>query len=202
MQKHSERTDKRPPINKNGNNNNNTNNSGSNNNNNNNNNTNLTGNNNNNNASLSTNPTAAQEQSYWSNPKISPDSIATEIVQHHEFQLNNDNDIHHQRDENDHINGHSSNLYDTQSKLTANSAFTPINAIQSHINVQHHQLSQRPIYYDTISIQNKNMPQNTGNSFPNQLISLHQIRNYSHQPNSLMSNEHLVISNAIGKDKA
>jgi len=83
--------------------------------------------------------------------------------------------------------------YDAVSKVGSNSAFTPINVMPTHLNtLQHHQLTQRPLYYDAIAFQNKNVPQNTTNGFPNQLISLHQIRNYAHQPGSLMSGEHIL----------
>jgi zinc finger protein 362/384 len=73
--------------------------------------------------------------------------------------------------------------YDSVSKPPTNSAFTPINVMPTHLNtLQHHQL-QRPLYYDAIAFQNaKNIPQNAPNGFPNQLISLHQIRSYAHQP--------------------
>ncbi len=158
-------------------------------------------------------------QDYW--PKVSPDSAANitpDVLHHQDYQqLTNGHEMHHQRDDtidqNGHLNGQSlnlppssvpsSNVYDSQSKLTSNSAFTPINAIPPHFNIQHHQLSQRPYIYDAISIQNKNVAQNTGNSFPNQLISLHQIRNYAHQPSGIMtaSGEHLIGINVTGKDK-
>jgi hypothetical protein len=154
-------------------------------------------------------------QEYW--PKVSPDSAANitpDVLQHQDYQhLANGHEMHHQRDDNGdqngHLNGQTLNLppssvssYDGQSKLTSNSAFTPINAIPPHFNIQHHQLSQRPYIYDAISIQNKNVAQNTGNSFPNQLISLHQIRNYAHQPSGIMtSGEHLIGVNVTGKDK-
>jgi zinc finger protein 362/384 len=76
-----------------------------------------------------------------------------------------------------------SSAYDTVTKTAPNSAFTPINVIPTHLNsLQHHQLAQRPLYYDAIAFPNKNIPQNAPNGFPNQLISLHQIRNYAHQP--------------------
>ncbi|XP_070493142.1 zinc finger protein rotund isoform X2 [Chironomus tepperi] len=215
MQKHSERTDKRPPISgrsqgnqSNNNNNNNAANSTNNNNNSNNNhNSSLSNNqsaNNNNNPNVSmsissgapTGVSLQQDHPYW--PKVSPDSaanISSEVIQHQhqqEFQLPNGHELHHHRDENaeNDLNGQTlnvtstSNVYDNQSKLVSNSAFTPINAMQSPFNLQHHQLAQRPYIYDAISIPNKNV-QNTGNSFPNQLISLHQIRNY--QPSGLMT---------------
>ena len=69
-----------------------------------------------------------------------------------------------------------------------------------HLNtLQHHQLAQRPYIYDALSFQNKNVAQN-GANFPNQLISLHQIRNYAHQP-GLMAGEHLIGIGVAGKDK-
>ncbi|XP_050091421.1 zinc finger protein rotund-like [Anopheles aquasalis] len=104
--------------------------------------------------------------------------------------------------------------YDTNSiaKGTPNSAFTPINAMPPHLGglQHHHQLasSQRPSYlYDAISFQNQKaaaMNQSPSNTFPNQLISLHQIRNYAHQPaGGLMASEHLlgVTVGPGGKDK-
>jgi zinc finger protein 362/384 len=93
--------------------------------------------------------------------------------------------------------------YDSATKTTTNSAFTPINVMTPHLStLQHHQLAQRPIYYDAITFQNKNIPQNSANSFPNQLISLHQIRNYAHQPAGIVTNEHLIsIGTSISKDR-
>ncbi|KAL1375246.1 hypothetical protein pipiens_017603, partial [Culex pipiens pipiens] len=95
--------------------------------------------------------------------------------------------------------------YDTSiaTKATSNSAFTPIQAMPpGHLNsLQHHhqQLAQRPSYlYDAISFGQgqKSMQQSPSNAFPNQLISLHQIRNYAHQPGGggggLMAGEHLL----------
>jgi zinc finger protein 362/384 len=227
MQKHAERTDKRPPITgargggnnqQNSSNNGNTNGSANNNsssNNNNNNNANNSSNNNGAvlNTSIVTAMTSGQE--YW--PKVSPDSaanITADVLHHQDYQqMTNGHEMHHQQQRDDngdqHLNGQtlslppssvSSNVYDGQSKLTSNSAFTPINAIPPHFNIQHHQLSQRPYIYDAISIQNKNVAQNSGNSFPNQLISLHQIRNYAHQPSGIMSGE-LIGVNVAGKDK-
>lgn len=92
--------------------------------------------------------------------------------------------------------------YDT-TKTTSNSAFTPINAMPPHLNSlgHHHQLAQRPYLYDAINFPNKNVAQNTGNSFPNQLISLHQIRNYAHQPGGLMTGEHLLSGVTVGPGK-
>uniref|UniRef100_A0AAG5CQI7 C2H2-type domain-containing protein n=1 Tax=Anopheles atroparvus TaxID=41427 RepID=A0AAG5CQI7_ANOAO len=103
--------------------------------------------------------------------------------------------------------------YDTSSiaKANTNSAFTPINAMPPHLNSlqHHHQLAaaQRPSYlYDAISFQNQKaaINQSPSNAFPNQLISLHQIRNYAHQPaGGLMAGEHLlgVTVGPGGKDK-
>lgn len=90
-------------------------------------------------------------------------------------------------------------------KTTTNSAFTPINVMTPHLNSigHHHQLSQRPYLYDAISFQNKNVNQNTSNSFPNQLISLHQIRSYAHQPtlSGSMGGEHLQLGVGVGSGK-
>ncbi|CAO1411359.1 unnamed protein product [Diamesa serratosioi] len=99
----------------------------------------------------------------------------------------------------------SSGNFDTKS--STNSAFTPINVLPSHLNsLQHHQLGQRPLYYDTIAFQNKNgVAQSQQFSNP-QLIALHQIRNYAHQPGGLITGEHLLsmgvtAGGGIGKDK-
>ncbi|XP_055634453.1 zinc finger protein rotund-like isoform X2 [Toxorhynchites rutilus septentrionalis] len=239
MQKHAERTDKRPPIGARS---------------------------SSNTLNLNTNTTippamTGGENPYW--PKVSPDSAANmpDVMQqppqqvqqqpqqtqqsHHDFSLNqqpNANtqtpngphnpgpELHHHRDENDdlvvsgrqnpaNMNGTSipippsstpmSGSYDTSSiaKATPNSAFTPINSMPPHLNTlqHHHQLSQRPYLYDAISFQNqKSINQSPSNAFPNQLISLHQIRNYAHQPGGgLMAGEHLlgVTVGAGGKDK-
>lgn len=93
--------------------------------------------------------------------------------------------------------------YDTITKTTSNSAFTPINSMTPHLNsLGHHPMSQRPYLYDAISFPNKNVNQAAPNSFPNQLISLHQIRNYAHQSGGLMGGEHLLgVSVGPGKDK-
>lgn len=110
------------------------------------------------------------------------------------------------------LNG--SHNYDKSSVLS-NSAFTPIQSMAPHLNsLGHHhphhhhhaQLGQRPYLYDAINFgQNKNPNQMgaAGNSFPNQLISLHQIRNYAHQPGTLMSGgDHLLgVSVGAGKEK-
>ncbi|XP_065094340.1 zinc finger protein rotund isoform X2 [Ochlerotatus camptorhynchus] len=253
MQKHSERTDKRPPIGARS--------SSS-------------------TLNLNTNTTVPPaitggENPYW--PKVSPDSAAnmTDVMQqqqqhqppptnqqpphqpqqsnqqsHHDFNLNPQNnapnqtpnglnnvpgDLHHHRDENvedlavsarqgaPNMNGPNGNIpippsstpmsaagYDSSSiaKVASNSAFTPINSMPPHLNTlqhHHHQLAQRPYLYDAISFQNqKAINQSPSNSFPNQLISLHQIRNYAHQPGGgLMAGEHLlgVTVGAGGKDK-
>lgn len=158
---------------------------------------------------------------------ISSDIIQHQQQSHHDFsissgQIVNNHEMHHhhhhhhqqQRDETIDELRHGGqglslssltpvstpNGYDNQAKLTSNSAFTPINSMPTHLNsLQHHQLSQRPYIYDAISFQNKNVAQNTGNGFPNQLISLHQIRNYAHQPGNIPG-EHL-IGVSIGKEK-
>ncbi|XP_044741739.1 zinc finger protein rotund-like isoform X2 [Chrysoperla carnea] len=100
-------------------------------------------------------------------------------------------------------NGTNTSTYDTNksgyeisiSRSVANSAFTPISGI-NHINLNHPM--GRPYLYDALSFQNKelnlNLNKSAGNSnaFPNQLISLHQIRNYAHQPSSIGSTEHIL----------
>ena len=89
-----------------------------------------------------------------------------------------------------------SNSYDAASitKAAAQSAFTPINSMPHLNSLGHHPMAQRPYLYDAINFQSKNVNQNSSNSFPNQLISLHQIRNYAHQPGAggLMPAEHLL----------
>nr|CAI5840814.1 unnamed protein product [Callosobruchus analis] len=101
-------------------------------------------------------------------------------------------------------NANLANSYDTSiSKSNANSAFTPINSMSGHLNLNHHQLApNRPYIYDALSFQKQNsldIPKSQpSNGFPNQLISLHQIRNYAHQPNSSLM-EHSILG--LGKDK-
>lgn len=83
-------------------------------------------------------------------------------------------------------------------KSSAQSAFTPINSMPHLNSLGHHSMmAQRPYLYD---FQSKNVNQNPPNSFPNQLISLHQIRNYAHQPGGggLLPSDNLL---GIGKDK-
>ncbi|XP_039442943.1 zinc finger protein rotund isoform X2 [Culex pipiens pallens] len=267
MQKHAERTDKRPPIGARSSNASinlaagNSNNS--------------TSNNNSSSTATTVVPPAmtnsgggsgGAETPYW--PKVSPDSAATmtdvmqqqqqqqqsqQQQQHHDFSLtqngtnqtpngHSSGDLHHHRGEEPvedlvasggrqnggGMNGTgqislppsstpmSASGYDTSiaTKATSNSAFTPIQAMPpGHLNsLQHHhqQLAQRPSYlYDAISFGQgqKSMQQSPSNAFPNQLISLHQIRNYAHQPGGggggLMAGEHLlgVTVGAGGKDK-
>ncbi|KAL7032563.1 hypothetical protein ACKWTF_007346 [Chironomus riparius] len=166
------------------------------------------------------------------NPIVIPESLQHSTNHHYEFVLNHNDQQHHSRNSidvlqrndsgndvkdltnsqtNHHLPVSSSSSSDdimlsstnTTTKISNNSAFTPINVINPHLNsLQHHQISQRPIYYDAIAIQNKNISQNTVN-FPNQLISLHQIRNYMHhQPGGLVNSDHLIsIGTAISKDK-
>ena len=67
--------------------------------------------------------------------------------------------------------------------------------------MDHHQLApNRPYIYDPLSFQKQNsleLPKSQpSNGFPNQLISLHQIRNY--QPNSSLM-EHSILGGL--KDK-
>ncbi|XP_066148751.1 zinc finger protein rotund-like isoform X6 [Euwallacea fornicatus] len=95
------------------------------------------------------------------------------------------------------------NSYDTSiSKNNTNSAFTPINSSMSgHLNHLNHQLApNRPYIYDALSFPKQNsldIPKSQpSNGFPNQLISLHQIRNY--QPNSSLM-EHSILGGL--KDK-
>lgn len=163
MQKHAERTDKRPPI----------------------------------------GPGLARglDHPYW--PKISPDSaenmhdgypgeIPRQILEQNEDlviirQQLGQNPPAPPSTPNPNLVG---NSYDASiSKSTTNSAFTPINSMSQHLNLNHHQLApNRPYLYDAISFQKQNsleLPKSQpSNGFPNQLISLHQIRNYAHQPNS------------------
>jgi DNA-directed RNA polymerase subunit RPC12/RpoP len=106
------------------------------------------------------------------------------------------------------------------STSSSTSAFTPIQSmgVPSHHHnhhLNHHQISDhhRPAYlsYNAIAFPGSKvvpgqlggvqtsvgmeMPKTTvtSNGFPNQLISLHQIRNYAHQPApTLMTTEHLL----------
>lgn len=120
----------------------------------------------------------------------------------------------------------------TNYDIKTSSAFTPINvsmaphlnSLAAHHHHPHHphphQLAQRPSYlYDTISfgqnVKNMTNHQNVGpgpgpgGAFPNQLISLHQIRSYTHQASAmaggLMAGEHLLgigVGGGVGKDKS
>lgn len=148
------------------------------------------------------------------------------VLEHHNRNGNNDDgeDLVISRQNSSalsHLTGHngvvvssaaitSAPSYDVITKTTTNSAFTPINAaaaaVMGHQNpLGHIPISQRQYLYDAISFPNKTINQNVvTNAFPNQLISLHQIRNYA-QPNGpggLMSGEHLLgIGTTTGKDK-
>lgn len=166
MQKHAERTDKRPPIG----------------------------------PGLGLN--RGLDHPYW--PKVSPDSaenmhdgypgeIPRQILEQNEDlviirQQLGQNPPAPPSTPNPNLVG---NSYDASiSKSTTNSAFTPINSMSQHLNLNHHQLApNRPYLYDAISFQKQNMElpkSQPSNGFPNQLISLHQIRSYAHQPNSMM----------------
>ncbi|XP_044261002.1 zinc finger protein rotund-like isoform X4 [Tribolium madens] len=182
MQKHAERTDKRPPI----------------------------------------GPALDQlfpglnhrglEHPYW--PKVSPDSAENmheypSDIPRQILEQNEDLVIIRQQLQNPPAppgtpNANLSNSYDASiSKSTTNSAFTPINSMSGHLNLNHHQLApNRPYIYDAISFQKQNsldLPKSQpSNGFPNQLISLHQIRNYAHQPNAGLM-EHSILGGL--KDK-
>lgn len=178
MQKHAERTDKRPPIG----------------------------------PGFGLNHRGL-EHPYW--PKVSPDSAENMHdypgdIPRQLLEQNEDLVIIRQSLSQNHpppTPGTPNNLnYDTAiSKSNANSAFTPINSMSGHLNHLNHQLApNRPYIYDALNFQKQNMdlggPKNQpSNGFPNQLISLHQIRNYAHhQPNpSLM--EHSILGGL--KDK-
>ncbi|XP_073989029.1 zinc finger protein rotund-like isoform X2 [Rhodnius prolixus] len=106
--------------------------------------------------------------------------------------------------------------YHDSIKTNTTSAFTPIQSFtptHHHNHLNHHQLPDhhRPPYlsYNAIAFPGAKMSQLggvqtsvgmempkapvTSNGFPNQLISLHQIRNYAHQPApTLMTTEHLL----------
>ncbi|XP_047516811.1 zinc finger protein rotund-like isoform X3 [Pieris napi] len=177
MNKHAERADKRPPISALG----------------------LSGLNR---SLAAAAPTAAPfaDHPYW--PKVSPDSAAhmsdeggyhqqREAEEHHEHQLQQQRALFAQ---------HESQDDRIQPPVSAaNSAFTPINSMAPHLNgLSHHSaLQTRPYLYDPLHFQQgKQQP----NSFPNQLISLHQIRNYAHQP-SLLPAEHILPHALSHKDK-
>ncbi|XP_044260999.1 zinc finger protein rotund-like isoform X2 [Tribolium madens] len=177
MQKHAERTDKRPPIG----------------------------------PALGLNHRGL-EHPYW--PKVSPDSAENmheypSDIPRQILEQNEDLVIIRQQLQNPPAppgtpNANLSNSYDASiSKSTTNSAFTPINSMSGHLNLNHHQLApNRPYIYDAISFQKQNsldLPKSQpSNGFPNQLISLHQIRNYAHQPNAGLM-EHSILGGL--KDK-
>ncbi|XP_076254268.1 rotund isoform X2 [Rhynchophorus ferrugineus] len=176
MQKHAERTDKRPPIG----------------------------------PTLGLNHRGL-DHPYW--PKVSPDSAEnihdypTDIPRGLLEQNEDLVIIRQQLSQNPPAppgtpNANLGNSYDTSiSKNNTNSAFTPINS--GHLNHLNHQLApNRPYLYDALSFQKQNsldLPKSQpSNGFPNQLISLQQIRSYAHQPNpSLM--EHSILGGL--KDK-
>ncbi|XP_045456637.1 zinc finger protein rotund-like [Melitaea cinxia] len=179
MNKHAERADKRPPISALG----------------------LSGLNR---SLAAAAPTAAPfaDHPYW--PKVSPDSAA---------HMSDDGGYHQQRESDDH---HEQQLQQQRALFAqheaqedriqppvssaANSAFTPINSMAPHLNgLSHHSaLQTRPYLYDPLHFQQgKQQP----NSFPNQLISLHQIRNYAHQPSSLLPAEHILPHSLAHKEK-
>lgn len=181
MNKHAERADKRPPISALG----------------------LSGLNR---SLAAAAPTATPfgDHSYW--PKVSPDSAAhmsddggyhqqRESEEHHEQQLQQHRALFAQ-----HESQEERGLQPPVSS-TANSAFTPINSMAPHLNgLSHHgALPARPYLYDPLHFQQgKQQP----NSFPNQLISLHQIRNYAHQPSAaLLPAEHILPHALSHKDK-
>ncbi|XP_063219255.1 zinc finger protein rotund-like isoform X2 [Bacillus rossius redtenbacheri] len=108
-----------------------------------------------------------------------------------------------------------SGLVKSSAGPTSASAFTPIQSMAglapahhalNHLPHHHHQLGMAPaaarsayLPYEAISFPAPKalgeMPKtSSANSFPNQLISLHQIRNYAHQPSStgLMAGDHLL----------
>ncbi|XP_050671878.1 zinc finger protein rotund isoform X3 [Leptidea sinapis] len=179
MNKHAERADKRPPISALG----------------------LSGLNRSLAAAAPTAAPFADHHPYW--PKVSPDSAA---------HMSDDGGYHQQRENEDHHEQHLQQQralfaqHDSQEdriqpavSSAANSAFTPINSMAPHLNgLSHHSaLPTRPYLYDPLHFQqSKQQP----NSFPNQLISLHQIRNYAHQP-SLLPAEHILPHALSHKDK-
>lgn len=174
MQKHAERTDKRPPIG----------------------------------TGLGLNPRGL-DHPYW--PKVSPDSadnmhdggypgdIPRQILEQNEDlviirqQLGQNPPAPPSTPTPNMASGYDASI----SKSTTNSAFTPINSMSQHLNLNHHQLApNRPYLYDAISFQKQNsldlQKNQPSNGFPNQLISLHQIRNYAHQPNAGLM-EHSIL---------
>ncbi|XP_050300431.1 zinc finger protein rotund isoform X2 [Anthonomus grandis grandis] len=177
MQKHAERTDKRPPIG----------------------------------PGLGLNHRGL-DHPYW--PKVSPDSAENmhdypTDISRGLLDQNDDLVIIRQQLSNQNTsappgtpNANLGNSYDTSiSKSNTNSAFTPINSMSGHLNHLNHQLApNRPYIYDALSFPKQNsldIPKSQpSNGFPNQLISLHQIRNY--QPNSSLM-EHSILGGL--KDK-
>ncbi|XP_018319164.1 zinc finger protein rotund-like isoform X2 [Agrilus planipennis] len=174
MQKHAERTDKRPPIG----------------------------------PGLGLNHRSL-DHPYW--PKVSPDSaenmhdypndIPRQILEQNEDLVI----IRQQLGQNPPAppSTPSAMNYDTTiTKSNANSAFTPISSMSGHLNLNQQLAPNRPYLYDAISFQKQNsldlQKSQASNGFPNQLISLHHIRNYAHQPNSSLM-EHSILGGL--KDK-
>lgn len=112
------------------------------------------------------------------------------------------------------LQGYHDSIISSSGMKTSTSAFTPIQSmtVPSHHHGHHlnHQLppEHRPPYLSyafpskpfppTNSLPPSSVPMevpktSVSNGFPNQLISLHQIRNYAHQPaHTLMTTEHLL----------
>lgn len=152
------------------------------------------------------------EHPYW--PKVSPDSAENmhdypSDIPRGLLEQNDDLVIIRQQLSNQNASAppgtpgaNLGNSYDTSiSKSNTNSAFTPINSMSGHLNHLNHQLApNRPYIYDALSFPKQNsldIPKSQpSNGFPNQLISLHQIRNY--QPNSSLM-EHSILGGL--KDK-
>ncbi|KAK4877970.1 hypothetical protein RN001_010476 [Aquatica leii] len=177
MQKHAERTDKRPPIGH----------------------------------TLGLNHRGL-DHPYW--PKVSPDSaenihdypndIPRQILEQNEDLVIIRQQLGQNPPAPPSTPNPNMNSYDTTiTKANSNSAFTPISSMSGHLNHLNHQLApNRPYLYDAISFPKQNsldLPKSQPtNGFPNQLISLHQIRNYAHQPNASLM-EHSILGGL--KDK-
>ncbi|XP_037966213.2 zinc finger protein rotund isoform X2 [Plutella xylostella] len=140
-------------------------------------------------------PAQPFEHPYW--PKVSPDSAA-----------HMSDEGYHQPREEEQLELQQRALFHEQDERalqppvsSASSAFTPINSMAPHLNglTHHGALPARPYLYDPLHFQQgKQQP----SSFPNQLISLHQIRNYAHQPAAaLLPADHLLPHSHSHKDK-
>lgn len=181
MQKHAERTDKRPPI-------------------------------------IGIPRVTFETPHYW--PKVSPDTANTLVDAMSQQDYHQANGLLP-----DHMNGDdrppatpTPGYHDVKTVTSSASAFTPIQSVgvpphhhNHHLNHNQPYLSYNALAFPSTKMQSQlqppvqtsvgmEMPKSVAsNSFPNQLISLHQIRNYAHQPAPSLMSDHLLSGL---KDKA